>query len=154
MQRTWHREILVWSSDIRRFIRALESTGVKPEMGNFKAKEVFCYQCRRMMVRHEEKETDVAIAVRLIELVVTDLCDIAVVVTGDTDIVPGIKTAKRLAPTKRVCIIAPYKRANAELKQLADQYFKLRADSCDKYLFPPELILPNGQTLLQPPSWR
>lgn len=134
-------------------VRALESTGIKAEIGQFKPKDVFCTKCKKVMVRHEEKETDVAIGVRLVELVVTDQCEVAVVVTGDTDIVPAIKTAKRLAASKRVCVIAPYKRANAELKQQADQYFKLKAESYEPFLFPDEIPLPSGQKLTKPLTW-
>lgn len=134
-------------------VRALESTGVKPEMGHFKSKNVHCTHCQHDIVRHEEKETDVAIAVRLVELALTDKCDIAVVVTGDTDIVPGLKTVRRLAATKRLCVIAPYKRANAELRQLAHQYFKLKPNSHEPHLFPNEIALPDGQRLIKPTAW-
>jgi uncharacterized LabA/DUF88 family protein len=134
-------------------VRALESTGIRVEMAQFKRKNVHCTLCNGDMVRYEEKETDVAIAVRLVELVVTDKCDVAIVVTGDTDIVPGIRTAKRLASTKRLCVIAPYRRANAELKQIADQYFKLKAESYGPFLFPNEIELTNGQKLAKPTTW-
>src|SRR5437867_8795864 len=46
-------------------VRAFEHTGVKIEMGHFKPKDVHCYLCKREMVRYEEKETDVAMALRL-----------------------------------------------------------------------------------------
>lgn len=137
----------------QKYVKALEGVGVKPEMGQFKPKDVHCHHCNKDMVRHEEKETDVAIAVRLVELLVLDQCDVAVVVTGDTDIIPGIKTAKRLATTKRVGVIAPYRRANAELKQIADAFFKLKPQSHARHLFPNEVILPDGQKLTKPPSW-
>lgn len=129
------------------FVRALASTGVRAEMGQFKTKDVHCPKCHSDIIRHEEKETDVAIAVRLVEVVVTDKCDVAVVVTGDTDVIPGLKTAKRLAATKRLCVVAPYKRANAELRQVADQYFKLKPESHAPHLFPDVIVLRDGQQL-------
>ncbi len=134
-------------------VRAFEHTRVKVEMGHFKPKDVHCYLCKREIVRHEEKETDVALAVRLVELVVTDRCDVAVVLTGDTDIAPGIRTALRLAPTKRVCVLAPYRRANAELKQLAHQVIKVRAETYAQHLFPGELTLADGRKLTKPATW-
>lgn len=134
-------------------VRAFEHSGVKVEMGRFKAKDVHCYLCKGKMVRHEEKETDVAIAVRLVELLVSDRCDLAVVLTGDTDIAPGIRTAKRLAPTKRIAVVAPYGRANSELKQIADHYIKVRAEIYAQHLFPAEITLLDGRALKKPISW-
>src|SRR4051812_19600996 len=49
---------------------------------------------------HEEKETDVALGSKLLELFITDSCDRAVVITGDTDIAPAVRTAKRLFPAE------------------------------------------------------
>ena len=94
------------------YIAALQDTGVTVSIANFKRKTDF----RRLrdcdvrlgrkgkwrhltwlpfdiqFTRYEEKETDVAIAVKLVEVVVTNACDTAVVVSGDTDIIPAIKT--------------------------------------------------------------
>lgn len=134
-------------------VRAFEHTGIRVEMGHFKPKDVFCFNCKKNMVRHEEKETDVAMAVRLVELVTADLCDLAVVLTGDTDIAPGIRTAKRLAPTKRVCALMPYKRANAELQQISDHSIQIRAESYGRYLFPAHITLADGRMLTKPASW-
>ena len=53
--------------------------------------------------RHEEKETDVAIAVTLIELFLRDECDAAVLVTGESDIAPALRLAQRQFPGKAIC---------------------------------------------------
>lgn len=134
-------------------VRALESTGIKVEMGQFKSKTVRCQHCSKTFIRHEEKETDVAIAVRLVELVVSDRCDIAVVLTGDTDVAPAIRTAKHLASTKRIAVLAPYNRANAELKQIAHQFIKVKAETYGRFLFPNEVTAQNGDKLTKPASW-
>ncbi len=64
------------------FIEALKHSGVVIELGRFKEKTVWCDRCKRNLIRHEEKETDVAIATRLLELILTDRCDTAVLMTG------------------------------------------------------------------------
>ena len=49
-----------------RYVAALESTGVEIVLGNFKAKPRKCHTCKARWQAHEEKETDVNIAVRLV----------------------------------------------------------------------------------------
>jgi uncharacterized LabA/DUF88 family protein len=135
------------------FIRALKATGVTAELGRFKRKTLRCHKCGEQLERHEEKETDVAMAVRLVELVIADSCDVAVVVTGDTDIAPAIRSARRLASGKRICVITPYKRANAELQQVAHQCFKIRADVYARHLLPDPLSVPGGNEIRKPSTW-
>lgn len=72
---------------------------------------------------------------------------------GDTNVAPAIRTAKRLASTKRVAVLAPYRRANAELKQIADQFIKVSAETYARHLFPNEVTLPDGRKLTKPPTW-
>jgi uncharacterized LabA/DUF88 family protein len=44
----------------------------------------------------EEKKTDVALGVKAMELLHLDACDTLVIVSGDTDFAPAMRTAKRL----------------------------------------------------------
>lgn len=73
----------------KRFIECLTATGVVVELGRFKAKDVYCNGCKTKVTHDEEKETDVAITVKLLELFVLNRCDTIVLVTGDTDLIPG-----------------------------------------------------------------
>ena len=84
------------------YIRCLESTGVSVELARFKKKRIHCPHCNQIINRHEEKETDVAIAAKLLELFFSDQCDTAAIITGDTDIVPAVKTAQRLFSQKQI----------------------------------------------------
>lgn len=83
------------------FIKALESRNVQVVKGNFKRKNLKCKVCFQPFSSHEEKETDVNIAMRLLECFLSDECDTVVLVTGDTDLVTAITTSKRLFPKKR-----------------------------------------------------
>lgn len=47
-------------------VSAWESTGITAVMGNFKQKHRFCINCSSYYLAHEEKETDVNIAIYLI----------------------------------------------------------------------------------------
>ena len=85
--------------------------------------------CGGRFVGWEEKETDVAIGARLLELICKDMCDAAVLVTGDTDLVPAIRAARRLDPSKNIVALQPYRRANRELSRYADRALAIRVAS-------------------------
>ena len=138
----------------RIYIEALQSTGVRVEFGRFKYKEVWCDTCKQKTPTHEEKETDVAIACRLLEVFQSNKCDAAVLVTGDTDLAPVVRTAQNLHPARPIFFAFPFARQNQELKQLVPgRTFKLRAQRYVQHQFSEPLILPGGRALSKPAHW-
>ena len=59
-----------------------------------------CRVCRQPYRTFEEKQTDVNIAIKILETAVKDEWDIAYVVSGDSDLIPSLKAVKRLFPMK------------------------------------------------------
>jgi len=158
------------SSVIKRheaYIECLKSTGVVPDMGRFKARETKCPLSKQMQapnsgincplrgrfVRHDEKETDVAIAVKLCDLVFKNECDTAVLITGDTDLAPAVKLCNKRFPDKTILFSFPYHRYNAELEALAPKSFSIGAQSYARHQFPKQVHLNNGKIIEKPPSW-
>lgn len=137
----------------RKYIQCLEDTGVQSHIGKFKVKNSSCYSCGRRLVHHEEKETDVAIGVHILEVLFRDECDTAVIITGDTDIAPAIRAAKRLFPAKRIIVGFPFERYNNELKVLADASFKITAQAYCNYQFLDPYKLSNGYAMPKPRQW-
>lgn len=135
------------------YIDALEWSGVDVALGRFKPKDVRCDHCKQPMRRHEEKETDVAIAAKLFELLVRDATDTVVLVTGDTDLVPAIRSAKALFRSKQICVLFPYGRSNAELKQIAHSSFKIKPSQYGQYQLPNRITLADGRILHKPATW-
>ena len=136
------------------FIDCLKATDVKIEIARFKQKEILCKNCHQYFWRHEEKETDVALSVKLIELLWQDQCDTVVLVTGDTDISPSIRFSQKYFPNKRVGILFPYKRHNKELKELVKGLgFKISKEQYVQHQFSNPVILPNGTIRAKPISW-
>jgi hypothetical protein len=121
------------------YMRCLIGTGVQVYLSQFK--------------RHKEKETDVAMASRLFEICYEDEADCIVLVTGDTDLAPAIRTCQRLFPTKTLVFAPPYLQANDEPRRLAPGSFKIRAKTYFANQFPDPLILPNGIVIAKPESW-
>ncbi len=126
-----HRETDYPSTVARQvaYFTALQATGVDVHLGQFKAKILVCPVCGGRYRAWEEKETDVAIGARLLELLARDRCDTAVLVTGDTDLVPALRAAKRLHPDRILGVIQPYRRVNRELSRSADFSLTIRAAS-------------------------
>jgi uncharacterized LabA/DUF88 family protein len=135
------------------YIKCLESTGVEPVLGRFKPKIVTCSVCRHNFIKHEEKETDVAIATKLFQVLYERECETTVLVTGDTDIVPSIKTAKILFPDNDFLFAFPFGRKNNELVTIAPNSFKIGLNSYINHQFPDPFVLSNGDKISKPPSW-
>lgn len=70
--------------------------------GRFQPRIRSCRYCQARWVGYEEKETDVNIAVALVEDAVLDTFDTALLVTADSDLCPAVAAVKRLRPAKRV----------------------------------------------------
>lgn len=134
-------------------LECFEDTGIKIELGRFKRKPVKCGICKRKFIKHEEKETDVSIAIKLFELFMKDECDIAILVTGDSDLAPAVKKAQKLFPTKKTIFAFPYKRKLRELSKLAPGSFKIIKEQYLKFQFPDPYKLKNGTLINKPSSW-
>lgn len=146
----------------RDLIECLEDTNVVVQLGKFKRKRDFscpncgknhCGHCSARLKHYEEKETDVAIAARMLELLFTNACDTVVLVTGDTDLAPAIRTAQRLFPGKDIRFALPYERHNKLLRQIAPASFRIGKDGYTKHQFPDPFVLKNGKKVPKPSSW-
>ncbi len=103
------------------YVKALQSTGIQPIMGQFKEKDIYCPECGLTHKGHEEKESDVNIAVHLIGDAYQDRFDHAFIVSRDSDLVGPIKYIRDNFPKKRIKIIAPpLRRHSKELWALAN----------------------------------
>jgi NYN domain len=134
----------------RVYLLALREAGVRTHLARFKRKDVRCPSCGTRFVRYEEKETDVAIAIRLMEVVTEATSEIVVVVSGDTDLLPALKAAKRASPSIRLGIAFPFLRHNAELKAVADFTFSIGQRDVQRAQFP--AIVPTEQGVVSRPA--
>jgi len=130
------------------YIKCLKQTGVVDEMSRFKSKEITCPICNAQFERYEEKETDVAIASKMFELLKKEKSDIIVLVSGDTDLCPAIRTCKSLFPNKDFVIAFPFGRKNMELATLAPS-IKLKKERYISNQFP-EIITFSSECLSIP----
>jgi len=135
------------------FIRALESTGVQVKYGEFRIRERHCPNCNASFRSREEKQTDVNIAISLFSLAIEDRFDTALVITGDSDIVPSIKAVRLTFPAKRVGVAIPIGRKAEDVKNVANFYLKLKEKHFRTSMFPDEIDLGNGHKVKRPTKW-
>lgn len=137
----------------RAYISCLESTGVAVELGRFKEKWSVCPTCGARIKRHEEKETDVAIATRLLELCATDRCDVAVLISGDGDLAPAVRAVRARFRAIDVLVGFPYRRGSWDLRGAAHRCFKVRRDRYVGCQFAPIVRLEDGTLVAKPDGW-
>lgn len=91
----------------RQYVAAIQARGVTPILGRFKEKDARCRSCRASYKTHEEKETDVNIALWLLNQAYKDTFDEAFIVSRDSDLTPAIKMVKEQFPSKSIKVISP-----------------------------------------------
>jgi hypothetical protein len=91
----------------RQYVRALEQMGVQAAIGRFKGKPRRCARCGARWIAHEEKETDVHIAITLVSDALTNKFDRAILISADADLAPAIHLARSSNPPKEIFVAAP-----------------------------------------------
>jgi len=147
------------------YMRCLRDTGVIVELARFKAKEVRlpdgCFSAplwpfvsiKGKCILYEEKETDVALAAKLFEVCQNDQCETVVLMTGDTDLAPAVKTCSALFPEKKFLFAFPYKRKNKELHKIAKGSICIKPSRYQRHQFPDPLVLTDGTRISKPEEW-
>lgn len=135
------------------YLRALRATGVVVELGKFKEKRRRCMTCGHQMLMHEEKETDVAIAVRLLELFWAGKCDAVALISGDSDLSPAIREATRSFPERDVYCLFPFGRSSEELRTLSAATFKIKKERYHEHQLPDPFVLSDGTRIAKPVGW-
>jgi hypothetical protein len=152
------------------YIAVNQNRGCKVILGKFqeitRTSRVKCHRpcikdntklfCDKPYPAHEEKMTDVNIAVNIIKSCVQKSCDAVYLLSGDNDLVPALETARELCPDIRIRVLLPI---NAKAKKLMTacrehnfKYMRVK----ERHLA--ESQLPNSVTVgdkvySKPPHW-
>lgn len=132
----------------------LDST-FKLHLGKFLKKTIICRSCNGSHDTYKEKESDVRVATRMISDVVNDKCDISILVSGDSDLIPPIEFIKDHKPTHKIFVYFPPKRESSSLRNLCDKYVKLERHSkrFEESMLDNELTDSTGYVIKRPGSW-
>lgn len=116
---------------------------------------IVCRSCHASWDSVREKMTDVQIATHMLADAFTNQFDKAILITGDTDLVPTIRMIKAHLPYKEIIVAFPPNRSRQakELKTSADSYFTIEeADLMANQLLDP-VAKPGGHLLNKPIEW-
>lgn len=94
------------------------------------------------------------IAIHLFRLAYLDEFDKAILVTGDSDVVPAVEAVKQVFPAKQIGVVIPIGRRAQHLKQIADFSFKMKEKHLRTCQLPDAIPLGEGVALKRPDSWR
>ncbi|MGH9115459.1 MAG: NYN domain-containing protein [Acidimicrobiales bacterium] len=122
-------------------------------MGRFQEKNLTCRSCGGSWKAYEEKETDVSIAVSMVEDAALGRFDTALLVSADSDLCPAIRSVRRVRPGARVVAVFPPKRRSDELRQVADASFTLGHATIRRSLLPSSVRATSGQVFTRPRRW-
>ncbi|OHD71026.1 MAG: hypothetical protein A2W19_08415 [Spirochaetes bacterium RBG_16_49_21] len=134
-------------------IRALELQGVEIVYGKFKMRDKTCFKCGHTYRSHEEKQTDVNIAITLFSSAINDVYDKAIILSGDSDLIPAIKAVKNTFPAKNIGVAIPIGRTAQELINVTDFHIRIKEKHLRTSLFPQEIDI-DGKKLLCPATWK
>jgi len=137
------------------FIEAIETL---PETrvfyGHYLQKPQSCFACGAKWMSHEEKMTDVNVAVELLSDAFDNTFDTAIVISADSDLAPPISLISSRFPEKRIIVACPPDRRSQRLESVAHGYFSIGRKTIQDSQFPDRVIKPNGFVLTRPLRWR
>ena len=138
----------------RAYVKALITAGVTPVMAGFKAKDRKCRECGHVWKGHEEKETDVNIAVAMLNGAYQNEYDHAYLVSRDSDLTPVVQALRTGFLSKCVTVIAPPQRGHStKLLQIDPQPLKakIRISHLKRCLFPATVTDVGGNIVARRP---
>lgn len=123
-------------------------------LGKFLKKELLFNN--KTYTTYEEKQTDVHIAVKMISDVVYDKCDISILISADSDLIPPIDFLHEFKPNHKIFVFFPPKRNSFDLKSKSDYhiYLENHKEKFEKSLLDNSLTLPNGFIITRPEKWK
>jgi uncharacterized LabA/DUF88 family protein len=120
-------------------------------MGRYLTKDIICKYCHQVNHSFEEKETDVRIATSMLADVYQKRCDITMLISADSDLVPAIERIKEIAPEHKIILCFPPNRHSRNLEDWSNGR-KMLTDKklYEECLLPEKVTLPNGYVLDRP----
>jgi len=107
----------------------------------------------------EEKETDVNIALKILEDAFFDNYDTAIVISWDSDIIPSIATVRRLSkkwkisPKNFTSLLVPWTKAKM-MKKACNEIIEITTENMENSLLPEEIEIEPWKVVKKPESWK
>ncbi|MCK5688891.1 NYN domain-containing protein [Myxococcota bacterium] len=142
----------------RLYVKALKAIGATTVMGKFKEKDRSCRKCKAKWKAHEEKETDVNLALWLLNEARKDSYDHAFLISNDSDLAPAVRMVTAEFPNKRVRILTPpgKRRSSKELVSAAGGMKCVRTikeSRLAQSLLPAKITNEKGSEIIRPDEY-
>jgi uncharacterized LabA/DUF88 family protein len=150
--------VLTWEKEKQQrhknYIRAQIASGVEVVESNFRRMNRHCRVMDRYCARHEEKQTDVAIAISVFKDAMAGEFDRAVLITADSDQVPLVRAMRDAFPEKRITLAAPPGRGGEarELGAIAHDRTPIEAGRLRGCKLPRDVVDARGKTVATMPA--
>jgi len=125
-------------------------------LGKYLKKNILCKFCGKTIPSYEEKETDVRIATQIINGVYKTRCDISVIVSADSDIIPAVELIREINPAHKIFVYFPPLRHSVSLSNSCDGERKLSDYKArfNQSMLPDNVTLLNGTVISRPNNWK
>lgn len=150
--------ILTWEKEKqarhKNYIAAQKACGVEVVESNFRRVNKHCRVMDRYCSRHEEKQTDVAIAVSVLMDAVSERMSRAILITADSDQIPLVKALAKNFPAVTVTLAAPPGRGHEarELGSLVSDRRPITADRLRGCALPRDVFDAKGKKVATRPA--
>jgi len=136
------------------YLRALHMTpGIEPFYGKYETTPFICKKCGNKVELAEEKMSDVQLATQLVLDALKDRFDVALIVTGDRDLVPALEVVRKEKPDKRIVVAFPPMRSCDDLRHAAHAYIHVTESVLKVSLFPDVVSDSVGNATVRPQEW-
>jgi len=124
-------------------------------LGKYLKKEMTCFKCKNVIRTYEEKESDVRIATQIVADAHKRNCDIAIVVSADSDMITAVELAKEA--NVKVFVYFPPNQFSTNLSIIGSGkpiLLKNYESRFRKAILPSAIMLKNGYNLSIPQKWK
>lgn len=131
-----------------------ENPKFKLILGKYLKKTIKCFNCQNIIQTYEEKESDVRFATQIVADAYQSNCDIAIIISADSDMIPAIELAKEAHV--KVFIYFPPNQFSSNLATMGNGMPLLMQryeDRFKKSIMPETIRLGNGFVLRKPVGW-
>jgi uncharacterized LabA/DUF88 family protein len=132
-------------------IQTLPDTSL--HFGKFKNLDRECPHCGFKDTVPVEKMTDVNISIQLLGDAFENRFDSALLISGDSDLVPVVKAVRELDSAKRIIVAFPPGRHSKELQKCATGAFMIGRDRFLKSQLPNPATAGSGAVIVRPSEW-
>lgn len=132
-----------------------ENPKFKLILGKYLKKQIECFKCHNIIHTYEEKESDVRIATQIVADAYQRNCDLAIIVSADSDMIPAVELAKEAKVN--VFVYFPPHQFSSNLATMGSgaPIHMMRYESkFKKAVLPDNIKLSNGFDLSIPAEWK